>query len=71
MILVGRRLKLEGSSWRRSTFCASGECAEVTKKDDKILLRSSLAPSVIVTYTPDEWRAFRQGIQSGQFDDLG
>jgi hypothetical protein len=58
------------TAWRRSSFCAAGECAEIARKDDVILLRSSLAPHVVVKYTPDEFRALRLGIQSGEFDDF-
>jgi hypothetical protein len=35
-----------------------------------ILLRSSLAPRVVVKYTPEEFRALLRGIQAGEFDDL-
>lgn len=56
--------------WRKSSFCAAGECAELAQKDGAILLRSSQAPRVVVTYTAEEFRALRLGIQSGEFDDL-
>ena len=57
-------------AWRRSSFCAGGECAEVMRRDDKILVRSSLMPRVVVKYTPEEFRALRLGIQAGEYDDL-
>jgi hypothetical protein len=56
--------------WRKSSFCVQGECAEITRKDGAILLRSSLAPRDVVTYTPEEFRALRLGIKAGEFDDL-
>jgi hypothetical protein len=56
--------------WRRSSFCAAGECAEVVRADDKVLVRSSHEPGVVVTYTPEEFRALLRGIQAGEFDDL-
>lgn len=56
--------------WRKSSFCAAGECAEIARKDDVILVRSTLAPRVVVRYTPEEFRALRLGFQSGEFDDL-
>jgi hypothetical protein len=58
-------------AWRKSSFCAAGECAEIAKEGDKILLRSTLAPRAVVKYTPEEFRALRLGFQSGEFDDLG
>lgn len=60
----------KGADWRRSSFCVQGECAEVTRKDDMILFRSSLAPRTVVRYTPEEFRALRLGMQAGEFDDL-
>jgi Domain of unknown function (DUF397) len=56
--------------WRRSSYCYSGECAEITREDGMILVRSSMAPGAVVTYTPEEFRALRLGIKAGEFDDL-
>jgi Domain of unknown function (DUF397) len=56
--------------WRRSSFCAAGECAELVRAEDKIFLRSSHDPKVIVKYSPEEFRALRLGFQAGEFDDL-
>jgi len=63
-------LRLKRVVWRRSSFCAANECAEVASKDGVIFLRSSLAPRIVVRYTPEEFRALRLGIQAGEFDDL-
>ena len=57
-------------AWRRASFCAAGECVEIAKQDDMILLRNSQAPGTAVRYTPEEWRAFAQGFRAGEFDDL-
>jgi Domain of unknown function (DUF397) len=56
--------------WRRASACAGGECAEVARTDDMIVLRSSLAPRRVIKYTPEEFRALRLGMQAGEFDDL-
>jgi hypothetical protein len=61
----------EGINWRRPALCANGECAEVGEKDDMILMRSTLTPDVIISYTAAEFRALRFAFHSGQFDDLG
>ncbi len=37
--------------WRKSSFCTQAECAEVTRKNGMIPLRSSLARRVVVRYT--------------------
>lgn len=57
-------------AWRRSSFCAAGECAELAQDGDVILLRSSVTPRVVIKYTRDEFRALRLAIQSGEFDDF-
>lgn len=60
----------KAGSWRKSSFCVQGECAEVARKDGMIVLRSSVAPRKLVRYTPEEFRALLRGIQAGEFDDL-
>lgn len=60
-----------GRAWRRSSFCASGECVEVTERDGLVLLRNSKDPGVVLQYTGAEWRSFLGGIRAGEFDDLG
>lgn len=57
-------------AWRRSSFCANSECAEVTQQDGLILLRSSVTPQVVIRFTPEEFRALRLGIQAGEYDGL-
>jgi hypothetical protein len=57
-------------TWRRSSFCAQGECAEIANRDGLILLRSSLAPREVVAYTPAGFRALQLRIKAGEFDHL-
>jgi hypothetical protein len=57
--------------WRKSSYCAAGECIEIAQKNDVILMRSTLAPRAVVRFTAAEWRAFSQGLQAGEFRDLG
>jgi hypothetical protein len=57
-------------AWRISSFCASGECVEVAKHGDAIMLRSSLARHKVVRLTPAEWQAFVEGVRAGEFGDL-
>lgn len=64
------RPRYENVNWRRAA-CANGECAEVGQQGDMILMRSTLAPDVIVSYTAAEFRVLRLSFQAGQFDDLG
>jgi Domain of unknown function (DUF397) len=57
-------------SWQKSSFCASGECTEIAKQGNMIILRNSTRPRKIVRYTADEWRAFTSGLMAGEFQDL-
>jgi hypothetical protein len=59
------------TTWRKSTFCASGECVEVAQHNGMIVLRDAEQPRGNVRYTAEEWRAFVRGIKAGEFDDLG
>jgi hypothetical protein len=57
-------------AWRRPSYCAGGECAEIAKLDGMIALRSSAAPGSVVRYTAAEWQALVQAIRAGEFADL-
>lgn len=58
------------SAWRRPSYCNGGECAEITRIDNMIALRSSTTPGSVVHYTTEEWRALVQAIRAGEFADL-
>jgi len=58
------------SAWRRPSYCAGGECAEIAKLDDMIALRSSTAPGSVVCYTTEEWQALVRAIRAGEFADF-
>jgi hypothetical protein len=58
-------------SWRKASFCAGGECVEIAKEGDAIMLRNSTRPGRVVRYSPEEWKAFVKGLLAGEFDDLG
>jgi hypothetical protein len=57
--------------WRKASFCQAGECAELAAEDEEILLRSTRSPETVVRLTAAEWRALAQGIQAGEFTNLG
>ena len=58
-------------AWRRSSFCASGECVEVATRGGMVLIRDSKAPGAgVLTYSADEFRSFIRGVVAGQFNDL-
>jgi hypothetical protein len=57
------------AAWRKSSFCASGECVEVGLGSHDVMMRSSLETSVVLRISADEWRAFMKGIRAGEFDN--
>src|ERR1700735_5540702 len=57
-------------AWRKSTFCATGECVEISRQNGKISLRSTAHPGKSVECTPAEWQAFMAAARLGEFDDL-
>jgi hypothetical protein len=60
-----------GVQWRRSTFCANSTCVEIALIDGAVALRDSKNVGAgVLTYTPEEFRAFVDGVKAGQFDDL-
>lgn len=62
--------RLSAVSWQRSSFCAAGECAEVARNGDVVLLRNSAQPCRMVRYSAEEWKSFLLGAKAGEFDYL-
>jgi hypothetical protein len=55
-------------AWRRSSRCGSTTCVEVAKVDDQYLVRDSKNPdTAALSFTSEEWVAFVQGVQAGEF----
>jgi Domain of unknown function (DUF397) len=54
------------NTWRKSSFSTNnGACVEV----DGSRIRDSKDPhGAVLTFTPDEWRAFIAGVKAGEFD---
>ena len=59
-----------GSRWRKASFCQSGECVEVARQDDMIIVRDSKERCTVLRSTVEQWRTFVQGVKAGEFDDL-
>jgi hypothetical protein len=58
-------------TWRKASFCQSGECVEVAEQNGMIILRDSKAPRRVLRYSTEEWQSFVLGIKAREFDDLG
>jgi hypothetical protein len=56
--------------WFKSSRSGSnGQCTEVRDRGDAIDVRDSKHPGgPVLTFAPDEWAAFVQGVKAGQFD---
>jgi hypothetical protein len=57
-------------TWHKGIPCESGACVETAWRGEEVLLRSSLAPEVIVALSRAEWRTFLTGAKEGRFDHL-
>jgi len=60
-----------GISWIKSSFSNSnGNCLEVGKMDGRIAIRDSNLPEFVITCTPEEFKAFLDGVRAGEFNGL-
>ena len=54
-------------TWRRSSRCDTGSCVEVDLTPDRVRVRNSQAPDVVVEFDAEEWAAFVAGVEVGEF----
>ncbi|GHJ39954.1 DUF397 domain-containing protein [Streptomyces sp. TS71-3] len=56
--------------WQKSSFSGANgaDCMEIAHMDDRILVRESDDPDLIITTNPEKLRAFILGVKSGEFD---
>lgn len=50
------------------TACGGGECVEVHGDGDRVLVRNSTKPEIVVEFTREEWLTFLDGVRRGEFD---
>lgn len=66
-----RRAQMSQLSWRRSSFCGgAGACVEVAGLcDESVAVRDGKvgADSPVLVFPSDTWKAFIDGIKSGDF----
>ncbi|MCY1137431.1 DUF397 domain-containing protein [Actinoplanes sp. Pm04-4] len=59
---------VQAPQWRRGSQCTGGNCIEVAKVGEQYLIRDSKNPERAPhSFTEDEWVAFVQGVNSGEF----
>jgi len=52
--------------WQRSSFCADGNCVEVSQKGQFILFRDGKDPDgTVLAFTPQVWKKFLDRISAG------
>jgi hypothetical protein len=55
--------------WKTATASGGGNCVEVGRSGDEVLVRDSKDPAgPVLHFTADEWRAFLAGVRDGEFD---
>lgn len=60
------------AAFRRSSFCAAGECIEVAQRNGVITLRDSTQPQgSVLNYAPQDWRSFVRRIKAERLDVQG
>jgi hypothetical protein len=64
------RSSLSASDWSKSSFCQTSACVEVKREGGFIAIRNSESPADILRYTAEEWAAFTDGLQNGDFNHL-
>jgi uncharacterized protein DUF397 len=59
----------EHLDWLRPSECSGGNCVEVARDGDRILIRnSSDTEAGTASFDGDEWSAFTRAVRRGQFD---
>jgi hypothetical protein len=58
--------------FRKSSFCGNGACVEVAHPTGgNVLMRDGKDPGgPVLTFTTEEWDAFRRGVAAGEFNTL-
>ena len=61
---------LKQPAWYKASCCQGGECAELSRQGDDVVLRSSRAPDQVIRLTTAEWQALTSGIKANEFSHL-
>lgn len=61
---------MTGPQWRKPSICADSSCVELALTDEAVLVRESRYGRYgpVLSFSPDEWRAFMAGAKAGEFD---
>ncbi len=58
-------------TWPPREVCDGGQCVEIGKRGESVLIRSSAAEDGrYIALSRDEWRVFLAGVKNGDFDSF-
>jgi hypothetical protein len=58
--------------WYRASLCQNGECVEVGRYNDTVMMRNSTHPDKgYVYFTADEFSMFLGAAKAGEYDLIG
>jgi hypothetical protein len=61
-------MEIDPPTWVKSSRCSAATCVEVAKVENRYLIRDSKSPHVPpLSFTEDEWVAFVEGVNAGEF----
>lgn len=63
----GDSLHENETDWQRAKACSGGQCIEVKRVGNRILVRDSKRHEDFLSFTLDEWSAFTRGVENGEF----
>jgi hypothetical protein len=66
-----RAPQTERAVWRKASLCQGGECVEVARLNNMIVMRDSKDPrGHMLYYATEEFRSFVRSIKAGRYDNL-
>jgi hypothetical protein len=58
-------------AWRKSNACFNGECVEVARCEDGVMVRNSVTPLATLCFTSASWRYFIVGLAASAGKETG
>jgi hypothetical protein len=61
--------ELPPATWRKSSLSGTNGCVEIAFVNERVAVRDSKdRRGPVLTFTPNEWKAFVGGVRNGEFD---
>jgi hypothetical protein len=66
---LGRRVPVsDAGKWRKPSRCQGGECAEVRRCGDVVMMRNSTRPEKVIAVGKAFWHPFIAAAKAGAYD---